>query len=83
MYKIVLKRTSGKELNNIEKKYKPRVIAALLELKNDPFLGKKLKGQLKECFSLRAWPYKIIYKVYKKDRKILIVKIGRREGIYK
>jgi mRNA interferase RelE/StbE len=83
MYQIIFSRTAEKDLDKITKKDKPRIFAALFDLRKEPFLGKKLKGELQDYYSLRAGSYRIIYKVYKKEVEILIIRIGQRQGVYK
>ena len=83
MYQIILSRTAEKDLNKIDKKYKPHIFAALFDLRKEPFLGKRLKGKFQDCYSLRVGIYRIIYKIYKKELDILVIRIGHRQGIYK
>jgi len=83
MYKVVLSKTAVQDLNKINKKYKPHIFAALFNLKIEPFLGKKLKGKLQEYYSLRVGVYRIIYKVYKKNLGILVIRINHRQGVYR
>jgi len=83
MYRILLSRTAIKDIDKIEKRYKPHIFAALFDLRKDPYLGKKLKGKLRECFSLRVGFYRIIYKIYKRELNILVIRIGHHQGIYK
>lgn len=83
MYQIVLPRTAEKDLDKVNKKYKPHIFAALFDLRKDPYLGKKLEGKFRDCFSLRIGIYRIIYKIYKSKLNILIIRIGPRQGAYK
>ena len=83
MYQIVLSRVAQKDLNKVNKKYKPHIFAALFDLRRDPYLGKKLKGKFRNCYSLRIGMYRIIYKIYKTKLDILIIRIGPRQGVYK
>lgn len=83
MYRIVLSRVAEKDLEKIDKKYKPHIFAALFDLRKNPYLGKKLKGKFQDCYSLRIDIYRIIYKIYKTDLNILVIRIGPRQGIYK
>ena len=83
MYQIILSRTAEEDLSKIDKKYKPHIFAALFDLRKEPFSGKKLKGKFQDCYSLRVGIYRIIYKIYKKELEILVIRIGHRQGIYK
>lgn len=82
MYRIVLARTAKKDIASLDKKQKTRVIAALLDLRKDPYMGKKLKGKLRNYYSLRVLPYRIIYGIDKPDKTIFIIRIGHRRGVY-
>lgn len=83
MYRIFFSRIAQKDLEKVDKKNKPRVFAALFDLRKDPYLGKKLEGKFCECYSLRIGQYRIIYKIYKTKLTILIIRIGLRQGVYK
>jgi len=83
MYKVILSRNAEKDLIKVNKRYKPHIFAALFDLRKNPYLGKKLKGKFQDCYSLRVGYYRIIYKIYKKELNILIIRIGHRQEVYK
>lgn len=83
MYQIIFSRIAEKDLEKVDKADKPRIFAALFDLRKDPHLGKKLEGKFSECYSLRVGSYRIIYQIYKSQLNILIIRIGPRQGIYK
>jgi len=83
MYCVFLSRTAEKDLQKVDKANKPRIFAALFDLRKDPYSGKKLEGKFCECYSLRVGEYRIIYKIYKTKLTILVIRIGSRQGIYK
>lgn len=51
-------------------------------LEQDPFLGKLLTGELAHRYSLKAWPYHILYVVNKSRKEIWILSILHRQGAY-
>ena len=57
--------------------------AVLNILSKDPFSGKKLEGELKGKYSIRAWPYRIVYQILKNELIVLVVDIGHRQGVYR
>ena len=83
MYRVILSRSAEKDLSQINKKYKPHIFAALFDLRKDPYLGKKLRGKFQDYYSLRVGLYRIIYKIYKRELNILVIRIGHRQGIYR
>lgn len=82
-YQVKLKSRAEKELNNLQRKDYYRVIAALTGLTANLFSGKKLEGECKGYHSIRVWPYRIIYQIYKKELLIFIIRISHRQGAHK
>lgn len=48
-------------------------------------IDKKFHSKIitKNEWSLRVWPYRIIYQIKNKELVILIIKVGHRQGIYR
>ncbi|MBI4050369.1 MAG: type II toxin-antitoxin system RelE/ParE family toxin [Candidatus Doudnabacteria bacterium] len=82
-YRVVVPRRVQKELDRIDKRFKPRILAALTSLALNPFLGKKLEGEFQGDRSYEVWPYRIIYRVKQSRLTLLVLKIGHRQGVYK
>ncbi|MBU0767047.1 type II toxin-antitoxin system RelE/ParE family toxin [Patescibacteria group bacterium] len=83
MYRIVLKSQAYKQLLKLPKNDQKKIANTIDELAASPFIGKKLEGELSGLYTLRVWPYRIIYTVNKKIVTITVVAIGHRQGIYK
>lgn len=82
-YKVRLEKKAEKELKKIPNHDRLRISIVLLRLKDNPFKGKKLRGEYIDSYSLRVWPYRIIYKIYKEYLLVIVIHIGHRQGIYK
>jgi mRNA-degrading endonuclease RelE of RelBE toxin-antitoxin system len=54
-----------------------------VKLRSEAYLGKPLLGDLEGYFSLRVWPYRIIYKVYEKKLIVYVIEITHRQEAYK
>lgn len=52
-------------------------------LTTTPLAGKSLKGQLEGYYSLRSWPYRIIYQIDGKNQQVFVITIIHRQGAYK
>jgi mRNA-degrading endonuclease RelE of RelBE toxin-antitoxin system len=81
-YQLRIKPSAKKELNKLPQKDYYRALAALSVIAKDPFAGKKLEGKRAGQYSMRIWPYRIIYSIYKKELLIIVIAIGQRQGIY-
>ncbi|MFS8159807.1 MAG: type II toxin-antitoxin system RelE family toxin [Candidatus Roizmanbacteria bacterium] len=67
-------------LPSIEQKKIKRKLQSLTEY---PFSGKKLSGDLEGDRSLRVWPYRIIYSINIKMKRVEVSNIMHRQGVYK
>ena len=80
---IIFTETSKNSLRRIQSPEVEKVINVLRQLRNNPFLGKKLYGNLSHLLSYFVRPYRIIYEVA--DDAILIIGIssGHRQEVRK
>jgi len=83
MYQVVVKKCANKALQKIDRRYKDRILRAIWFLAHDPYLGKPLQGEFYGRYSLRVWPYRIIYRIYKDQLIIHVLSIGHRQDVYK
>jgi len=81
--KLVYKPQVLRQLKKIPPPHQKRIIRKLELLSLHPLSGKPLTGQLKGLYSLRAWPYRIIYLINKKFKEIQIISIIHRQSAYK
>lgn len=82
-YKVELAHQAEKEFAKLDRDHQQRIAHAFLNLQEDPFLGKRLRGQFKGLWSYRLWPYRIVYQIYQKQLLVFIVRIAHRQGVYK
>ncbi len=80
---VRIEKEAQKELDKIPYSYREKIIAVLSHLSSNPYIGKKLSGKLKNLYTYRVWPYRIIYKLYKKQLLIIIIHVAHRQGVYK
>jgi len=66
----------------LQKSEKKKVIKNIKTLEENELIGKPLTGKLKGLYSLRAWPYRIIYQISSKG-VFTIHKILHRKIVYK
>ena len=82
-YAVVLSRQAEKYYKKLKGKFKAQVQECLLGLESEPFLGKRLHGDLKDYWSFRVGKkFRVIYSVSEKDKTVYVVAIGPRETIY-
>lgn len=80
--KLKLSRTAAKQIEKLSKVDRLKVFRKLNQLRQDSSAGKKLQGQFVGSWSLRAWPYRIIY-IFSPDKKSVMVKtVQHRQSVY-
>lgn len=83
MFDLLVKRVAEKQLERLSHKDQKRVWLAIEYLRNDPFLGKKLAGELEGIYSLRVGTYRVLYEIYKDRILVVVLTVGHRQGVYK
>jgi len=79
--KIEFTHSAQKQLSKLPKNQAKKIIKKIKLLSLNFGYGKKLKGNLSNKYSLRAWPYRIIYTIIKNT--IYIETIAHRQSVYK
>lgn len=83
MYRVEFSLRAMKAFKRIPETWQKRLSRIIESLKSAPYQGKKLQGELAGYYSVRVWPYRIIYQINKKSITIYILDIGHRQGVYR
>ena len=84
MYKILFDKKVLKDLKKIDKKEQSKIVEVIEhKLAKNPFIGKKLLGDLSPFYRYRVGNYRIIYSIYEEEIEIEIIKIAHRKEVYK
>jgi len=70
-----------KQLAKLPNREARKVLRKISALESDQITGKFLQGDFAGFITLRAWPYRILYRV--EGETIVIVSIAHRQGVYK
>jgi len=79
---VILSNDATKQYKRLPKVAQTKVKKKLLLLTKNPYAGKKLSGELVGIYSLKAWPYRILYEVNAEEERIEVHKIKHRQGAY-
>lgn len=80
---VIFSKNATKQFNRLPKTEQSKIRKKLIILKEDPYSGKQLSGDLNGLFSFKAWPYRIIYEINKKKKRVEVSKIIHRQGAYR
>lgn len=80
---VILSKDAAKQFNHLVIPEQKKVKKKLILLESDPLAGKKLSGDLEGSYALRAWPYRIIYKVSSQKQRVEVSAILHRQSVYK
>ena len=72
-----------KDLKKIDKTWQKRILQKIkTTLREDPYSGKKLVGNLSAFWRIRVGDYRIIYTIKEEIVTVEVVKVGHRKHIY-
>ncbi|MEM3070776.1 MAG: type II toxin-antitoxin system RelE/ParE family toxin [Candidatus Bathyarchaeia archaeon] len=80
-YRVLISRQAEKSYEKLEENV--RVRKTLTDLEDQPYLGKRLHGELKENYSIRLGKIRIVYTVSERDKTVYVIAIGWRKTIYR
>lgn len=83
MYKIEFTKKAEKHLLKLPMAYQERIRNRIDTLSENPLQGKPLESDYKGLYSLRVWPYRIIYKILKQKLIIEVIEVKHRQNAYK
>ena len=81
-YQLIILKKAQKDLKKVDPRYRSRIIAAFIVIRQDPLCGKPLEGEWRGTWSYRVWPYRILYEIHADQLLVHVVKIGHRQGVY-
>ena len=83
MRSIKYSKIAAKSLIRLDSHTKTRMEEAILQIADNPLLGKKLKGNFakEKLRSLKVWPYRIIYRF--ESNLLEIVYVEHRKDVYR
>ena len=83
MYFVKIPPRIKKRIRKFPQKDLIRIRTTLAALQFNPYIGKKLEGRYKNDYSIRVWPYRIIYTIKKKKLIVEVIEIEHRGGAYR
>lgn len=82
-YRVVVVKSAQNEAERFPKRDQQRIAEAITSLQSDPFKGKQLHGEHEGKWSLRVWPYRVVYTIEKEIVTVTVVRIGHRKDVYR
>ena len=81
--KILLSRSTRKELDRLNDALVLRINKKLTQLSNNPYGQNSQKLEGGKGYRIRIGDYRVVYLVNKESQIILIIKIGHRKDVYR
>ena len=81
-YQIVIAPRATRNLGRLDRRMMERVARRIDALAQQPYLGKFLKGRLKDKRSLRVGAFRVIYRLDTARHQVVVENVGHRREIY-
>jgi len=83
MYKLLIDDRVVKDLRKIDQAWRVKILTAIkTKLIENPYLGKKLVGDLSPYYRLRVGDYRVLYEVIENDVTVIVIKVKHRKNVY-
>ena len=85
MFSLKFSNRAAKSVKRLEQKSKDRIEKKTKELQENPFPSEAVRVEKYKdykVFRIRVGQFRILYSVDFKERFILIIDVGKREGVY-
>ena len=83
-YKLLFDDKVTKDLKNIDKSWQKKILEAIkTKLLENPYIGKKLVGDLSSYYRYKVNDYRVIYEIIEDEIILVIIKIKHRKDVYK
>lgn len=82
-FQLQIQKQALKELSDIPVEFQLKIKNVLDNIVLNPYRGKKLHGKYEGYYSVRAWPYRIIYEIFELEVVVVVIKIGHRKDVYR
>ncbi len=84
MYKLFIDDKVVKDLRKIDKTWQTKIIVKIkTKLVKNPYLGKKLVGDLSPYYRYRVGDYRVLYEIIESKVLIVVIKVKHRKNVYK
>jgi len=84
MYKLFIDDKVVKDLRKIDKTWQTKIIVKIkTKLVKNPYLGKKLVGDLSPNYRYRVGDYRVLYEIIESKVLIVVIKVKHRKNVYK
>lgn len=80
---LIINKSARKKLHRLPLNVHKQIVRALTRIEENPILGSKLHGELKDFYKLRVGDYRIVYTFESETKIVTIVKIEHRQGVYR
>ena len=82
-FSLKIKSSALKELKQINKPERLRIMDAIEKLPDNPWVGKSLKGELTGLRRIRVGAYRVVYEIQEQQVIILVARVAHRKEIYR
>jgi mRNA-degrading endonuclease RelE of RelBE toxin-antitoxin system len=83
-WRLIVAAPAARNLERLPEKAAAAIVESFQAIAADPYrVGKPLRFELEGLWSARRGPYRVIYRIDKSKRRVIVVAVGHRAGIYR
>ena len=82
-YRVVLVQSAQKEFNKAPRNIQEKVLLVFGALETNPYSGKPLRGEYAGVWTMRAWPFRVIYEIIEAALVVTVIRVRHRKDAYR
>lgn len=82
-YSVRIKRSATRDLAQVSRQDRNRIVHAIDRLGEQPHVGYPLKGGLRGLRRIRIGNYRVVYEVLDNELVVLVVRVAHRREVYR
>ena len=82
-YSLKIKQSAFKEIQQLGKTDRKRLVEAIDNLTDNPHVGKLLKGEFSGLRRIRVGSFRVIYEINEGEILILVLRVAHRKKVYR
>jgi mRNA interferase RelE/StbE len=82
-YRILYHKNITKDLKSLDKSIVDTFIRIIeTRISENPFLGERLKGKLRDIWKYRIGNYRVLYTIHQDELRVLVLRLRHRKNVY-
>ena len=82
MFEVRIEKNARNFIKKLDNSSQKEILKKIRKLKENPFMGKALTGNLSGLWRIRIGKYRVVYQIKNSELIVIVLDVGHRKNIY-